>query len=359
MSRWADQFHNHAIRETLRQTREWVGAEFEGIDSVHEAEKRRLSKVLDSFSDVLDGMDPEFFPDAQVTALNNHLRHQNFWNQLSTYSTNGKVLHLKTANDHVNSQIANVYQIAGMGRQPESREAIANVEAAYDTFCKEIEKKKLEFEKIAGEQAAELAKLRAKSDELDNSLIVLKEKADSQFAGWQKEFTTGETARIEEFSKAELARKQDYATERDQFRNVFTEDRVELTTKHDEALQKAFDDYLSDVKAKSDEMKVKHDEILELHGLVTTDGVAGGYKKGADDEKLAAFGWSVVSMICYGLILLWVVFKGKLGFGIADMSGVDWPIVVTTVSVTAVTFVAAQYAGKQSRIHRMNEQRMR
>jgi hypothetical protein len=54
-----------------------------------------------------------------------------------------------------------------------------------------------------------------------------------------------------------------------------------------------------------------------------------------------------------------VLFKGKLGFGITSLNGIDWAVVVTTVSVTGVAFVAAQFAGKQSRVHRMNEQRMR
>lgn len=102
-----------------------------------------------------------------------------------------------------------------------------------------------------------------------------------------------------------------------------------------------------------------HASIKKFHGLATNDSVAGGYKKGADDERRAALLWSLVSMGCYGLILLWVLFKGKLGFGVADVEGIDWPLIVTTVSVTGVAFVAAQFAGRQSRVRRMNEQRMR
>lgn len=40
-------------------------------------------------------------------------------------------------------------------------------------------------------------------------------------------------------------------------------------------------------------------------------------------------------------------------------NGIDWPLVVTTLSETAVALIAAQYAGRQSRVHRMNEQRLR
>ena len=128
MSRWTDQFDNHPIRETIKQTQDWIDTKFEDIDSDHESEKRRLSKVIESIVSVLDGMDPEFYPEAQLTALNNHLRQANFWNQLSSYSSNGNVQHLKTANDHMNSQAANIYQLAGMNAQPESRRVITGVE---------------------------------------------------------------------------------------------------------------------------------------------------------------------------------------------------------------------------------------
>ncbi|MGR3637101.1 MAG: hypothetical protein ACU0BK_14415 [Shimia sp.] len=391
MSRWTDQFDNHAIRETLRQSREWVDSEFEDIDSDHQSEKRRLSKVIDSIGEVVDGMDPEFFPEAQLTTLNNQLRHQNFWNQLSTYSTNGKVQHLKSANDHVNNQIANVYQLAGMVKQPESRKAIRSVEAAYEAFSKAIETSKNGFEKTAEEKAAELSDLKTKTSELENSLSALKSTTDTQIATWQKEFTKAQTARIEEHSQAQIVRSKEYEKALEEFKTSSASDRVETTEKHDAALKKAFDEYVQDVKAKTDEINTKHEEILTLHGLVTTDGVAGGYKKAADGEWWAATIWSGISMLCFGIVLAWVLFKGKLGFGIAAStpavsigatdvtdatnaadanglaetvgtalaSGFDWPLVATTISVTAVALVAAQFAGRQSRVHRMNEQRLR
>ncbi len=51
MSRWTDQFENHAIHEALQQTREWALIEIKDIDSEHEAEQRRLVKALDLIKD--------------------------------------------------------------------------------------------------------------------------------------------------------------------------------------------------------------------------------------------------------------------------------------------------------------------
>lgn len=388
MSRWSDLFEQHAIHETLKQSCEWASIEIEEIDSDHEAEQRRLIKVIDLMMYVVDGMDPEFFPDAQLTALNNHLRHQNFFNQLKSYSSNGIMQHIKTANDHLNSQIHTIYQLAGTSRQPESREAISATEAAYDAFCKTLENAKLEFMNTADQKTAEINALETRTSAIDASLGSLAATTETQIATWQKDFTEAETKRIKEHAGAQLARSKEYETALDEFKTASTTDRTETTKKHDAALTESFNSYSTDVKEKTDEINTKHKEILTLHGLVTTDGVAGGYKKGADEEWWAATIWSGISMLCFGIIFLWVLFKGKLGFGIATstpatsvgetdtvegadangiadtlnnvvMNGTDWPLVVATISITAVALIAAQFAGRQSRVHRMNEQRLR
>ena len=359
MSRWSDQFENHAIHETISQAHKWVSVEFEDIDSEHEAEQRRLIKVLDLMSVVIAGIDSEFFPEAQLTGLNNHLRHPNFWQQLSDYSSNGNVQHLKTANDHINSQVPIIYQMAAMSKQPESRKVIKGVENAFDVFCKKVEQKKTEFDKTAEGKAAEITSLEAQVVKLSESLDTLQTSTDSQISSWQTEFTEAQTKRAEEHSVAQIERGREYD---DALRDIITKadnDRVDTTKKHNEAFMKSFEKFVENVKNKTKDINDKHMSILKIHGLVTNDGVAGGYKKGADNEKSAAKWWSIISMVCYGLILLWVLFKGKLGFGIADLEGIDWPVVVTTISVTAVAFFAARFAGKLSRVHRMNEQRMR
>ena len=388
MSRWADLFENHAIHETLKQSCEWASIEIEDIDSDHEAEQRRLIKVIDLMMNVVDGMDPEFFPDAQLTALNNHLRQPNFWNQLNSYSSSGNTQQVKTANDHLNGQISTIYQLAGMSQNPESRAAIAGAEAAYDAFCKTLEKTKVDFVSTADEKAAEITALEARSNALEASLTSLATTTDTQISTWQKEFTEAETKRIQEHADAQLGRSKEYENALDEFKTTSAKDRTETTKKHDAELKKMSDLYANDVKEKTGEINTKHQEILTLHGLVTTDGVAGGYKKGADEEWWAATIWSGISMLCFGIIVLWVIFKGKLGFGITtsttaasvgevnpvevsdangiidtlnnvSLSGTDWPLVVATLSITAVALIAAQFAGRQSRVHRMNEQRLR
>lgn len=62
MSRWSDDFDNHAIHNSLKQCSEWLRAEFDETSVELEEERRRLSKVFDSISKILSELDPDFAP---------------------------------------------------------------------------------------------------------------------------------------------------------------------------------------------------------------------------------------------------------------------------------------------------------
>lgn len=358
MSRWADNFDNLAIHKTVESAFEALDLETEDLDSNAASEHRRLKKAFDFLKSVLDGMDPELSPDAQLNSLANHLN-QHVVAQISNYASNGNAQHLTNANDQITSQIPTIYHIAGMSKPLESKKAIRGVEAAYDKFCKAVEKTKDEFAETAEEKATEISDLETRTTDLSTSLENLQTTTEGQISTWQTEFTEAQTTRAEEHSEAQIERGKEYDEALRVFKAASEKDRTDTTKKHDQALSKSFATYKEDVADKTKSIGDMHASIKKLHGLATNDSVAGGYKKGADDERRSAFLWSLASMGCYGLILLWVLFKGKLGFGVADLDGLDWPLIVTTVSVTAVAFVAAQFAGRQSRVSRMNEQRMR
>ena len=358
MSRWADNFDSLAIHKTVERALEALDSETEELDSNAAGEHRRLQKAFGLLKDVLDGMDPELSPDALLNALDNHLN-EHVVAQISNFAFNGYVQQLIDANDQFTLEIPMVLQMASVSKPQESREAIRGIEAAYDGFCRAVEKTKDEFAKTAAEKTNEIFDLECRTSELLTSLENRQKEIDAQISTWQSEFTEAQTTRAEEHSGAQIERNKEYDKALREFKSTSEKDRTETIEKHDQELGQSFEAYKADVSAKKDSIHDMHAEIKKLHDLVTNDSVAGGYKKGANDERRAALWWSLVSMGCYGLILLWVLFKGKLGFGVADVDGLDWPLIVTTLSVTAVALVAAQFAGKQSRISRMNEQRMR
>lgn len=359
MSRWSDQFGNHQLHETLETALGWMDVEVEELDSEHEEERRRLRKVLVLISDMVAGLDPEFFPQQIVDQINNHLRQPPFWNHLQEYANSQNVQSLSTANDHVTSQIPLIFQMSGFATNPKSRKVLTAVEKSYGEFCEAIEKQKADFQETIEGQASEITDLEQRSNELSSALDTLRTSTDGQLSAWQTEFTDAQTSRAEEYSAAQIERGREFD---DEIRDLKTNSEIEramTTKKHEEAFRKSYDSFVSNANAKTEDIEKKHQSILDIHELVATDGVAGGYKKNADDEQKAANTWRIVSMCCYGLVLLWVVFKGSLGFVVANGGTLDWPVIVTTISVTAVAFVAAQFASRQSRLHRINEQRMR
>lgn len=358
MSRWTDNFNNLAIHKTVENAFKVLDFETTELDSNVAAEHRRLVKAFHFIKNILEGMDPELSPDAQLNSMADHLN-QHVVAQISNYVANKNAQHLTNANDQMTSQVPTMLQLTGMSKPQESRKAIRGAEEAYDKFCEAVEETKGKFSEVAESKTRELSSLEAKTKEVSASLDNLRVLTDGQILTWQTEFTEAQTTRAEEHSNAQIKRNEDFTEALREFKTATEKDRIDTTQKHDQAFSKSFATYNDDIADKTKSINEMHASIKKLHGLATNDSVAGGYKKGADDERLAALIWSIVSMLCYGLILLWVLFKGKLGFGMANADGLDWPLIVTTVSVTAVSFVAAQFAGRQSRVRRMNEQRMR
>ena len=359
MSRWSDQFESHAVHQTLQQTRDWLDVEVEDIDSEQEAEKRRLIKALDAIKEMVDGLDPEFFPEQQLTQLNNHLRHQHFWNQIQEYSSSPSVQLLRSANDHLTSEIPTVYQLAKLALQPAARKSIKAVEDAYDAFCKTIEKRESEFESRLAENDGELTELDRRASELQDALKKLKETTDTTLSGWQNEFTTAQTTRAEEHSEAQIERRKNFDEALREWRAKSETEIKDISAKHNEKLQGAFDKFKEAAAARTEDMKAKHAAILEIHGLVGTDGVAGGYQKGATDEHDAANLWRIIAMASLGLAAGWIQLKYWLGFDVTAAGGVNWAEVITASSLTLVLLAAAGYASRQSKLHREAEQHMR
>jgi hypothetical protein len=359
MSRWADQFEKNQIHQTVNQVREWIATEVEDIDKSHAAERLRLIKIIDTIKSIVEGLDPDIFPDTEMTQLSQHMRHQSFWNQLKSYSSNGNVAHLQTANDHITGQIPNILKMATLAKPPDVQQALRAIEEANDSFRKSIEKTKANFEKVINGYNSKISEFETQITNLQQEYDALKQSTEDSLADWQNTFTSAETTRAKEHSDAQIEKGEKFNEILLEFKDQAGSEREEISKRHDETLRKFVGDFEASVTDTLQDINQKHQSVLDIHELVANDGVAGGYKKNADEERSAANTWRIISMLCYGLILVWVVFKGWLGFGVAATGTLDWPVIVTTVSVTAVAFVAAQFASRQSRLHRINEQRMR
>lgn len=359
MSRWSDQFDTHQIHATVQSLSDWLDVEVDEIDAEHEDERRRFQKGLDLISAALEGQDPEIFPENLLTNLSKQLRQPPIWNEIQAYSSDTAVQHLRAANDHLTAQIPVIHQISALSRPPIASETIKSVEKAYSAFCKVLEKRERDFEARLAEGEGSLERMGESLAAEKKALENLKAQTDAAFAEWQTEFSEGQNSRAEEFSAVQIQRAEKFDETMREIREKSEAETNDISAKHDERLKSAFDTYTKDVQERLDDMKAKHAAILEIHGLVGTDGVAGGYQKTATDEHNAANTWRKVAMGSLGLAAAWLLLKFYLGFGETSAGGVNWAELVTAGSLTLVLLAAAGYASRQSKTHRDLEQQMR
>jgi len=359
MSRWSEQFEGHTIHETIQTLQNWLAVDVEKIDSAHEDERRRFSKALDLVQTAISGLDAELFPEKLVSNLNSQLRQPQIWTEVSNYASNQNVQHLRGANDHLTGQLPLIYQIAAVAGPPDATKTVRSIEEAYSKFCKAIEKAEQDFEARLSESEGSLVEIQDGLAAHKKALESLKAQSDQTFSEWQNEFGEAQNSRAEEFSAAQIQRGEKFHETMREIQTKSETETKDISTKHNERLKSAFDTYTQDVEARLDDMKAKHAAILEIHGLVGTDGVAGGYQKTATDEHKAANTWRRVAMFSLGLAAAWLLLKLCLGFGETSAGGVNWAELVTAGSLTLVLLAAAGYASRQSKTHRDLEQQMR
>lgn len=359
MSRWSDQFDGHQIHSSLTQLGEWLDIDVKEIDAEHEAERRRLSKAIEAIGAALEEVDPELFPEQQLTQVNQHLRQAQLWNSLKAYCSSPDVQQLRVANDYLTGvlpQFENLLLSSNRtGAVPNPRE----VEKAYDKFCKAIEKREKEFagRLEAGEQ--KIAEVERAAFELKTALDELASKTHQAFGDWQSEFTTAQTTRAEEFSAIQIERGKQFDMALREWRDKSEAEIKSISSEHIKKLTEAFALFRNEIDAKLEDVKSKHLDILEIHGLVGTDGVAGGYQKGAEDEHKAANVWRWVAMGSFAAAGVWLLLKYSLGFEANAEGPTNWPELLATASLTLVFLGMGGYAARQSGIHRETEQHMR
>jgi len=173
------------------------------------------------------------------------------------------------------------------------------------------------------------------------------------------EYIAAQSERAEAYSKAQIERGTKFDDALREWRIRSDTEIKEISAQHTEKLQTVFDGYLRDAENRIADMKAKHEAIREIHGLVGTDGVAGGYQKGATDEMTAANFWRWMSMGALAVAAIWILVKYFMGFDLTPAGEVNWAEVVTAASLTLILLGAAGYAARQSKLHRETEQQMR
>lgn len=233
------------------------------------------------------------------------------------------------------------------------------VEEAFDKFCVLLEKKEKEFSERLNNGEKMVAELGEIATRLKNDLQRLEKEKDQALSEWQSSFTSAQTSRAEEFSVDQINRGEKFDAALREWRDKSELAIKNISAEHEGKLSEAFKNFSASIEAKLVDAQAKHNDILEIHGLVGTDGVAGGYQKNATDEKDAAVVWRRVAMGSFIFAGLWLLFKYSMGFEAVADGSINWPEAIATTSLTLVFLGMGGYAARQSGMHREAEQHMR
>ena len=337
---------------------EFLGAEVEDVDAIFEEERRRLSDIFTSLIDVVAGLDPEFYPKGALDQIHGGFSDQ-LIEQLRSYSTKPNVSHLKAANDIATLHTTLIFSLASMSRPPESQKIITSARKTFGSFAASIEEKANEADEHYVKQVALLDANGVKIEKLDAELEALSTATREKLSEWQEEFTKKQTEWAKEHSGAEINRLKESSTALIKQQDLFDKTRVEVVEEQTDLFDDAFLKFTVAVGRAKVDIQEKQDTIRKLHDLVTDETVAGGYHKGAKDEKIEANRWRNRSLFCLGIAVIWLGFKYVTGFVTTNDVSINWPEVLTVSSLTAILLYAAGYTSRQSTMHRNNEKSLR
>ncbi|PHS79161.1 MAG: hypothetical protein COB59_03185 [Rhodospirillaceae bacterium] len=413
MNRWKQQFKDHPIHETLAGMHEFASIEFENPQQNTIPERRRLLKLIETYQEILNHIDPELTPFDQLNTLNNAIRNDAY-NNAHEYTEDGDVDYLTYANDALSSQLIHVSYLNPIAQKSRPLKPTKTLEKLVDSTAEEIIKRKNQLEKELDtlsdsiedkgkELKAELETFsqnitERKTDlenelqtfsenieELDELVETRKQSTDSLISEWQQQFSESQDNRRSEFN-AWREKVNDKAASST---NAVIEKTNGRLDSHSTKFIEKIDAFILDAEN-------KHQAILDLYELAAGDSVAGGYLQNANEEAKQANFWRMASIGFLFATVIWLATHvnaisndvskntvsieeikpnlnntqesdktkktkaSTMSLTTTSSELANWlPKLLITFSVSGVLLWGSAYAAQQSTRHRNNEKRTR
>ena len=365
MNRWVQKLESHPVWTSAKNILEHLSVEFNDTGLECLAERQRILWFGKTLVETLRALDAEQTPFNQLDEINNQLGQVS--QHTHQYSTNGEVLHLRSANDLLQKSLSELYILRAptlpIGKQVkvnQLNEKIAEFFSAIDRKWEADKQKSTEIDQTLERQKTQLGNLESHIEKKDTEL-------NNLISSWQNQFNNAQQAKQNEHNTAHQRREVAFNDLLKTTENNAKETVDELILERDAQLNSALDD----IKATSDKFIVslekefndteaycqrKREEILELHQLVAGDSTTGGYAKTAKDERKQADYWRWATIVCIGVTAIWLVVV-IVASNVFDGGSPDWGGYPIIASMTGVLLFGVGYAAKQSTWHRNNEKR--
>ncbi|MDX1539602.1 hypothetical protein [Arsukibacterium sp.] len=346
MSRWKEQFKEHAIHQTISQLEEWLCIDLADTTPEFIVEFRRVEKVLRYLKRSISGLDPEITPIQQLDALNKNLQHPHIWNEVSTLSSVQTIAAITSINNQISGCLTHLTWMLPFSRKFSNRDSISSLENTVDkTLSAVIEEKNAYSEELSA-STEEVRALRLQIEQLESTVEDHKKSADSQISQWQQQF-----------SEAQEKRAEKYLEWREKVESEVRKQNTDLIQKSREEASLLKDAVQQELQELEQDASAKHQRIMELYELASGDSVAGGFSKTSNDETKQANIWRWISIGFIVATTFWLIFAyhQSTGTSIDAANAFDnfsWHKAFLSFSITGVLLFGAGYAGRQSSLHR-------
>lgn len=359
MSQWIERIQGHAIfkeltdlEQSLESSREAAQTDSTAFDAWVRIE--RVTKFIRTF---LSDIDPLLVPPSHLS--NSHGQLQQARGQINSFANNRNVAHLNEANnqlDNVLGYLGNIPRLDKSASTQELGDAASSYKKSIGGLVRSLEKQ------LAG-VVEEKNALQTKLQELAAEVTTQKQRADNVIAQMQQQFSTAQDVRQSEAATLEAKRAEDF--------EIAEESREEENLKAQTDREKNFSEFLANSKvqhnALREELSTNSKALIsalqtqkahaeKVVGIISTEAVAHGYGKTANEERDAAKMWRWIAV---GALVCWIV-AGVAFFTLTydkelSLSALARQFLISTPFVLLAGFAALQVS-KHQRAERINRQ---
>lgn len=348
MSRWNDQFQNHAFRTSWNSLKALLDdAELEkNNNEAAVKEIARIHKVVKYIDSVMDQIDPELMPISLFDTLNQHAT--NSISQLNTFKSNQAIGHLHNVNTYVDSIITifsqTPFMLAGQQKGSLSKAATAYSEVLDQHLIRLHEVIEVEI----GTIEKNVATIQTSIVENEKTLATLKEQLQAVSQTIQKQTAEFNT----QFQVSEKARADKYEITQTKLEKKVDDEVVRLGTKADAEFEKL----ATKAGTTLEVLGQYQDDAAKVFGVTVNTLQAGAYSSYANEEKKTAnvLRWSAITLMILGVAILVAPEITKF---IEDSKSyaLDWHMTLGRIPFSIILFVPAFYLARESNKHRNTE----
>lgn len=359
MSQWIERIQGHPLfkelsdlEQSLESARDAAQADTTSFEAWERIE--RIAKFIRSF---LSDVDPLLVPPSHLT--NSQGQIQQARGQVSSFASNRNIAHLNEAN----SQLDNVLTYFGSIPRIDKASSVAELGDAAAAYKKSVGGMVRAFEKQLSGLTTEKDALLIKIQELTVEVATQKQRADNVIAQMQQQFSTAQETRHTEAASHEAKRTSDFDTaeetraeESDSAKNQRDKDFADFLTTSKVAHESLREGLTNNSKSLIQSLEEQKKHAEKVVGIISTEAVAHGYGKTANEERDAAKMWRWIAV---GALICWIV-AGVFFFALTyekelSLSALARQFLISTPFVLLAGFAALQVT-KHQRAERTNRQ---